>query len=81
MLSFLAQLCGCRCNSPKSSERKIMPEAEVKKTTEAPLSGPPPAGPEQSPGMRSPDERAAGTRKTGTPETDLGAMNRPDEVS
>jgi hypothetical protein len=31
MFSFLARVCGCGCNSPQHSARKIMPEAEVKK--------------------------------------------------
>jgi hypothetical protein len=80
MFSFLSRLCGCRCDAPQT-DRKTMPKSEVEKTPEAPVTGPPPAGPAQPSGVRSPDERARGTRKTGSPETDLGAMNPPRDVS
>ena len=80
MLSFLSRLCGCTRDSPQD-DHKTMPETEGEKAPEAPVSGPPPGGPAHPPGVRPPDERAPGTRKTGSPETDLGAVNPPSQVS
>ena len=80
MLSFLSRLCGCT-RDPPQDDRKTMPETEIEKAPEASVSGPPPGGPAHPPGVRPPDERAPGTRKTGSPESDLGAMNPPRQVS